>query len=110
MGAETFIYRGGVYRPHDMESLLLNAGDPEFMEKFKILYDLVIKLNAMDSVPPETVEYMRHFVQEEMKIYNFRDYGNPMYGGVHKRVVMKKSPHHEEDMMHEEHDILDMGV
>ncbi len=86
MGAETFIYRGGVKRPHDMTSLLLSAGDPEFMANFETFYALVLKLNAAETVPAETVEYMREFVQEKMKIYNYRDYGNPIFGGVHKRI------------------------
>ncbi len=91
MGAETFIHKGGVARPHDLESLLLNAGDAVFMERFNDFYQRVLELNKADSVPTETVEFMRHFIQEKMKDYNFRDYGNPIYGGVHKRVVMKKT-------------------
>jgi tetracycline 7-halogenase / FADH2 O2-dependent halogenase len=91
MGAETFIHNGGVARPHDMESLLLNAGDDVFMERFNSFYELVLELNHYDKVPNETVEYMRRFIQEHMKVYNYRDYGNPIYGGVHKRVAMHKS-------------------
>lgn len=90
MGAETFIYRGGIARPHDMTSLLLNAGDTEFMENFETFYKLVLQLNQDDAVSVETIAYMRHFIQEKMKLYNFRDYGNPIYGGVHKRVPMKR--------------------
>ncbi len=90
MGAETFAYRGGVARPHDMSSLLLNAGDVDFMKKFDHFYDIVIALHGETKILPETIEFMRNFVQVEMKPYNFRDYGNPVYGGVHKRVPMMK--------------------
>lgn len=92
MGAETFAYRGGVARPHDMNSLLLSAGDMEFMKKFEHFYDLVLALHKEENIFPETIDYMRNFIQVEMKPYNFRDYGNPAYDGVHKRVPMVKPP------------------
>lgn len=86
MGAETFMYRGGVSRPHDMNFLLLNAGDDEFMAKFASFYQLVMDLNKAETITQDQLDYMRDFIQVQMKPYNFRDYGNPVHGGVHKRV------------------------
>lgn len=86
MGAETFIYRGGVSKPHDDKFLLLNAGDEEFINKFYHFYELVISLNKTDSISDDTLEYMRNFIQNDMREYNYRDYGNPIYNGVHIRV------------------------
>lgn len=88
MGAESFIYRRGIGAPHDMNLLLLNAGDEEFMQKFAHFYALVLELNQADEITVEQIQYMRHFVQTEMKTYNFRDYGNPIFDGVHKRMPM----------------------
>ena len=77
-------------RPHDMDYLLLNAGDKEFMAKFEQFYQLVLELNKASSVSKEQIEHMRHFVQVEMAPYNFRDYGNPAFDGVHTRADMKR--------------------
>ena len=90
MGAETFVARGGIERPQDPECQLLNAGDAEFMEKFRHFYEMVLQLNSCATIAADQIDYMQYFIREEMKLYNFRDYGNPIYGGVHKRQPMRK--------------------
>ncbi len=86
MGAETFVHRGGVTRPHDMKSLLLNAGDEKFVARFEEFYSLVKELYTKDSVPQETIAYMKNFVRNEMAEYNYRDYGNDETEGMYDRI------------------------
>lgn len=86
MGAETFIYKGSISRPHDPTALLLSAGDETFMHHFWQFYDLVLQLHEVESLNQDQRDFMRDFIQNTMKPYNFRDYGNPKYQGVHRRM------------------------
>ena len=86
MGAERFVKTGGYKRPHDMDFLMLSAGDEEFLEKFGEFYKLVMELCEKDEIDEKTQAYMQDFIQNKMKKYNYRDYGNPIYNGVHGRV------------------------
>ena len=88
MGAETFIKNNGVAKPHDNSCLLLNCGDPQFMANFNEFYNFVLEVQEQDSLTDVQIAYMRDFIQNRMKPYNLRDYGNPVHGGVHKRMVM----------------------
>lgn len=86
MGAESLIMNGGIYRPNDPMALMLNAGDPEFMEHFLRIYEKVLTWNKKDKISPEESEYLRAYMQNEMKRFNFRDYGNIERQGVYYRV------------------------
>ncbi|WP_041598581.1 NAD(P)/FAD-dependent oxidoreductase [Hahella chejuensis] len=86
MGAESFVHRGGIKRPHDLKYLLLNVGDDNFVAKFEEFYTMVKDLHGREEATQEQLDYLRDFVRYEMKDYNYRDYGNPIYGGVHRRL------------------------
>jgi hypothetical protein len=90
MGAESFIAWAEIKRPADPDALMLHVGDPKFVEHFMHIYNKVLELNKQDTVSPEEAEYFRSFLQNEMKVYNFRDYGNPRYQGVHYRTSLPK--------------------
>ena len=86
MGAESLIMNGGINRPNDPMALMLNAGDPEFSNHFLRIYEKVLEWSKKDSISPEESEHLRAYVQNEMKRFNFRDYGNPKRQGVYYRV------------------------
>jgi len=90
MGAESFIAWAGIKRPADPASLMLHVGDPQFVEHFMHIYDKVRELNKKDSITAEEAEYFRLFLQNEMKPYNFRDYGNPKHDGVYYRAPLPR--------------------
>jgi tetracycline 7-halogenase / FADH2 O2-dependent halogenase len=86
MGAESLVYSGAVRRPHDPTSLMLNVGNPQFVDNFMHIYNRLLELCKKDKVTPEEAEYFRAYLQNEMKSFNFRDYGNPIHKGVYYRV------------------------
>jgi FADH2 O2-dependent halogenase len=88
MGAESFVASGGVRRPDDPTALMLNVGNQQFADNFMTIYSKVRELYKRDHVTEEEAEMFRSFLQKEMKPFNFRDYGNPAYEGVHYRVPM----------------------
>lgn len=107
MGAESLIANGGLLRPNDPDALMLNVGDPGFSAQFKRVYAKVLECNKKDRISPEETEFFRSILQNEMKPYNFRDYGNPIHQGVHYR--MKPRPEmlaemHEEPMRKNAHE------
>jgi tetracycline 7-halogenase / FADH2 O2-dependent halogenase len=86
MGAESYVKSGGIRRPNDPNALLLSTGNPQFVEHFERIYAKVLECNKKDRVSAEEAEFLRAYLQNEMQPYNFRDYGNPSYDGVHYRV------------------------
>jgi tetracycline 7-halogenase / FADH2 O2-dependent halogenase len=86
MGAESFVKGGGLRRPNDPTALLLNVGNPVFIEHFQRVYKKVLECYKRDSVPPEDVEMLRAYLQNEMRPFNYRDYGNPRYDCIHYRI------------------------
>lgn len=94
MGAESFVHTGGIKRPADPDALMLNVGNPEFTKRFQEVYDKVLECNMKDSITPEDSEFLRSYLQNEMKAFNYRDYGNPKYQGVHYRLE-KDSPYYD---------------
>lgn len=86
MGAESLVYSGAVRRPHDPTSLMLNVGDPKFVENFMTVYNRLLECSKKDSVTADEVEFFRSYLLNEMKPFNYRDYGNPIHQGVHYRV------------------------
>jgi FADH2 O2-dependent halogenase len=90
MGAESFIATGGIKRPEDPTALMLNVGDDQFAKNFMYIYSKVLELNKKDHVTQQEAELFRSFLQNEMKPFNFRDYGNPAYEGVHYRAPLPR--------------------
>jgi FADH2 O2-dependent halogenase len=86
MGAESLVYSGAVRRPHDPTSLMLNVGNPKFVESFMNVYKRLLECSGKDRVTAEEAEFFRSYLQNEMKPFNYRDYGNPIHQGVHYRV------------------------
>ncbi len=86
MGAETFVMRGGIGRPHDPKWLQLNVGDDHFLNMFNEIYNKVLELYKLDNVPTEDVAYLHDFICNRMKDYNMRDYGNIKHERVHPRI------------------------
>jgi len=62
------------------------VGNPVFIEHFLRIYDKVLECHAKDSVTDEEIESFRSYLQKEMRPFNYRDYGNPAYDGIHYRV------------------------
>ncbi len=91
MGAESFVHNGGIERPNDPNALLLNVGDPEFVRRFEEVYTKVLEYHRKDEISQEESGSLRAYLQNEMRPFNFRDYGNPAYQGIHYRVD-KSSP------------------
>jgi FADH2 O2-dependent halogenase len=87
MGAESYVKGGGIKRPNDPTALLLNVGNPVFIENFNYIYAKVLECYRKDQVSSEEVESFRRYLQKEMRDFNYRDYGNPAYDGVHYRVT-----------------------
>jgi len=87
MGAESYVKGGGLKRPNDPTALLLNVGNPVFIEHFKHVYAKVLEYYRKDHVSEEEIESFRLYLQKEMRPFNYRDYGNPSYDGVHYRVT-----------------------
>jgi len=90
MGAESYVQDKGFMRAEDEKSLLLNVGNEIFINHFETIYAKVLKLNDLDSVSMEDSEYLRDYVQNTMSDFNFRDYGNKKYDGIHYKVVSDK--------------------
>jgi len=90
MGAESFVGSGGVKRPRDPAALMLNVGNPKFVEYFMQIYTRVRELYKQDHVTSEDEEHFRAFLQKEMKPFNYREYGNPAHAGIHYRVPMSE--------------------
>lgn len=86
MGAESFVHTGRIKRPADPDALVLNVGDPDFFKGFQDVYAKVLECDEKDEIDPEDSEFIRSYLQNEMKSYNYRDYGNPMYKGIHYRL------------------------
>lgn len=86
MGAESYVHSGGLKRPGDPNALLLNVGNPEFVARFQQVYAKVLECNGKDAISAEEAEFFRAYLQNEMKPFNYRDYGNPMYQGIHYRL------------------------
>lgn len=86
MGAESYVQSGGITRPNDPDALLLNVGNPEFVKRFFEIYAQVLEYNKKDLVSVEETEFLRSYLQNEMRPFNFRDYGNPVHQGIHYRV------------------------
>jgi FADH2 O2-dependent halogenase len=86
MGAESFVKGGGLKRPNDPTALLLNVGNPVFIEHFLRIYSKVLECHEKDCVTEEEIESFRSYLQKEMRPFNYRDYGNPTYDGIHYRV------------------------
>lgn len=91
MGAESYVHSKGIWRPDDPDALLLNVGDTEFTKRFEEIYERVKEYSERDHVTEEEAEGLRLYLQNEMKPFNYRDYGNPEYHGIHYRLV-KDSP------------------
>lgn len=86
MGAESFVHTGGLKRPNDPSALLLNVGDNNFIKHFETIYSRVLDLNGKEAVEPDESEFLRSYIQVDMSDFNYRDYGNPMYDGVHYKL------------------------
>ncbi len=89
MGAESFVHDGGFKRPGDPSALLLNAGNPEFVRHFEAVYARVLECYEEEAVTHEDAEFFRRYLQNEMRPFNYRDYGNPAYQGIHYRLEEK---------------------
>ena len=96
MGAESFVHSGGIGRPEDEDALLLNVGNKEFTDRFQEIYARVVEYSKRDHITEEESEALREYLQTEMKPFNYRDYGNPAYHGIHYRLG-KGSPFYEAD-------------
>jgi tetracycline 7-halogenase / FADH2 O2-dependent halogenase len=86
MGAESLIHTGGLKRPDDPTALHLNVGDQEFTKRFLEIYAKILECYNKDAITPMDSELFRRYLQNEMKPYNYRDYGNPIYQGIHYRL------------------------
>jgi tetracycline 7-halogenase / FADH2 O2-dependent halogenase len=93
MGAESFVKGGGLRRPNDRSALLLNVGNPVFIEHFQKVYSMVLECHKKEQVTEQDVETLRAYLQNEMRPFNYRDYGNPAYDGVHYRVSDDEDEH-----------------
>ena len=96
MGAESYVHSGGIRRPLDEDYLLLNVANRQFTDRFSTIYDKVREYHAMEQLPEGAEEYLQGFLQSDMKEFNYRDYGNPSYSGIHYRLE-KGSPHFDMD-------------
>jgi len=53
----------------------------------RIMHECVKKLlGNVENPEEEEIESFRAYLQEEMRPFNYRDYGNPAYDGIHYRV------------------------
>ena len=87
MGVESYVHDGGVKRPEDMKSLMLNIGDKEFYDKHVMhLYNKVLEHYKTGEVSEMESEHMRNYILNEMKKYNHREYGETKHDGVHYRL------------------------
>ena len=93
MGAESYVIGGGLQRPNDPTALLLNVGNPVFIEHFQRVYAKVLECSRRETVSAEEIESLRSYLQKEMRPFNYRDYGNPQYDGVHYRVRKNDDVH-----------------
>lgn len=91
MGAESLIASGGIQRPADPDALMLNVGNPDFAAHFERIYAKVRACNKKDRISREEEEFFRSYLQNEMKPYNFRNYGNPVHDGIHYRIKPRSS-------------------
>jgi tetracycline 7-halogenase / FADH2 O2-dependent halogenase len=88
MGTESYLEKGGAGRAVNLDHLLLNAGDAEFVAKFESIYQKVVQYAKLDTVSQEEVDELARFIREDMKPFNFRRYGHEDMHGVHPRRVM----------------------
>jgi FADH2 O2-dependent halogenase len=91
MGAESYVHSGGLKRPNDPDALLLNVGNVEFVTRFQEVYAKLLECNRKETITDNDAEFFRTYLQNEMRPFNYRDYGNPMYQGIHYRLG-EKSP------------------
>jgi tetracycline 7-halogenase / FADH2 O2-dependent halogenase len=92
MGAESHIYSGGIKKTNDPTALMLNVGNPAFVANFDRAYATVLECHRKGYITPEQIEAFQAQLQHDMKAFNFRDYGNPDYDGVHYRVARQPEP------------------
>lgn len=91
MGSENYLEKGGIKHAIDHDHLLLSAGDSKFVNKFNQIYEKVIELSKRDSIDIFTKNQFSKFIREDMREFNFREFGNEALGGMHKRRVMVNS-------------------
>lgn len=99
MGAESFIVDGGIETDLDPGLLILNTGNDDFIEKFTWMYDKVLELNSNNEVDPEETEGLADYLRNQMKNYNFRQFGDPSMAGMHPRVMLPKTRNRKNETM-----------
>lgn len=85
MGTESYLEKGGAGKVVDMNHLLLSAGDDEFVRKFESIYEKIVEYSKYETVSEQEVEALAKFIREDMKPFNFRNYGSPEMHSVHPR-------------------------
>lgn len=88
MGAESYLASGGIKKGMDSDTLLLNAGDPDFVDKFGVIYDRVMDWSDQDKVVDNDINMLNLYIREDMAPYNFREFGDPKMHSMHPRVVI----------------------
>ncbi|MBL4879715.1 MAG: tryptophan 7-halogenase [Oleispira sp.] len=86
MGAESYLANGGAKKGMELSSLLLNAGDSEFVKKFDVIYKTIIELSEKDEVSEKDIASLNSYIREDMVDYNFRNFGDPEMRGMHPKV------------------------
>lgn len=85
MGSENYLASGGISKGMDMRYLLLSAGDDDFVSKFEYVYDKVIGYSELETVDEADLADLNRLIREDMKPYNFREFGNPEMHSMHPR-------------------------
>jgi len=85
MGSENYLASGGIAKGMDLNYLLLSAGDDGFAEKFEYVYEKVIGYSDFAEVSETDLVALNRLIREEMKPYNFREFGNPDMHCMHPR-------------------------
>lgn len=96
MGAESFVHNGGIKDSMSESSLLLNVGNDTFTEGFNDFYERILRFKDLEELPEDTEGALSSFLRENMRDFNYRDYGNPEYQGIYYRLS-KESPFFESD-------------
>lgn len=86
MGAESFLANGGAKKGMDLSSLLLNAGDQGFVDKFGTIYDKVMEWASREEVVDSEIAMLNLYIREDMEPYNYREFGDPKMFGMHPKV------------------------
>ena len=83
MGVERFVIDGGLDRPWDKNSTLMNFGNPHWRTHFYRFYDLIVEMNKKDQLSQDDIDLARKIMLEDMALYNNRQYGCPSMNNIY---------------------------